>query len=85
MVLAGRLVGIVTDRDTRPFLGHLAEIPVSEAMTREVVTVHPQTRLEEAARLLLRHKIAALPVVDDEAVVGIITTTDILAAFIDAS
>lgn len=82
VVRGGRLVGIITDRDTRPFLGHLADIPVSEAMTKAVVTVDPETRLEDAAQMLLRHKIGGLPVVKNDTLVGIITTTDILGAFL---
>jgi acetoin utilization protein AcuB len=82
VVRAGKLIGIITDRDTRPFLGHLADIPVKEAMTKAVVTVDPETHLEDAAQLLLRHKIGSLPVVENEALVGIITTTDILVAFV---
>jgi len=78
----GRLVGIVSDRDTRPFLGHLVDIPVKEAMTRTVVTVRPETPLEQAAQMLLRHKIGALPVLQGGELVGIISTTDILAAFV---
>lgn len=80
----GRLVGIVSDRDTRPFLGHLADIPVKEAMTRTVVTVRPETPLEHAAQMILRHKIGALPVLQGGELVGIISTTDILAAFVRA-
>jgi len=82
VVRAHKLVGIITDRDTRPFLGHLGDIPVSEAMTRAVITVDSGTRLEAAAQLLLRHKIGALPVVSNNVLVGIVTTTDILAAFL---
>lgn len=47
-------------------------------MTTPVVTVHPETTLEDAARLLLQHKIANLPVVDDEhRLLGIVTESDV--------
>ena len=79
----GLLVGIVTDRDIRQHLGFLERTKVNVAMSEKLVTVAPQTTLEEAALLLLKHKIGGLPVVDDGQLVGIITTSDILHAFLD--
>jgi CBS domain-containing protein len=90
----GRLAGIVSQRD---LLAHslsrtldfdpqdrrsfLKSVDVSEAMTREVVTVDPGTSLEEAARLLIRHQIGCLPVVGSDGVpVGLVTETDLLRA-----
>ena len=78
----GRLVGILSDRDLLRFIGHQGEITVKEAMTRLVVTVKPETSLEEAARLLVNHKIGALPVMQRGHVIGIITSTDILIAYV---
>ena len=90
----GRLVGIITDRDLRqvvfmptlrgrmPEVGELLRgLTVSDIMTREVVVVKPGARIDEAARLMHERKIGALPVVERGRVVGIITETDILAAF----
>lgn len=77
-----RLVGIVTDRDLR------SASPAStlkQAMTREVLVIAPQASVDEAARVLRRRKINALPVVDGEHLVGIITASDILDAFIQLS
>ena len=79
----GRLVGIVTEKDLRQHLGYLERTKVNVAMSEKLVTVAPQTTLEEAALLLLKHKIGGLPVVDDGQLVGIITTSDILHAFLD--
>ena len=79
----GRLVGIVTDRDIRQHLGYLEKTKVNVAVSEKLVTVAPQTTLEEAAKLLLKHKIGGLPVVEDGQLVGIITTSDILQAFLD--
>ncbi len=79
----GRLVGIVTDKDLRQHLGYLEKTKVNAAMTEKVVTVLPKTTLEEASQLLLKHKIGGLPVVEDGRLVGIITTSDILHAFLD--
>jgi acetoin utilization protein AcuB len=75
----GRLVGIV-----EIFLSH-AESPgvmkrqhrVDQVMIRNVTTVSPDCPLEEAARLMVEHKIGSLPVEEDGRVVGIITETDI--------
>jgi len=79
----GRLVGIVTDKDLRQHLGYPEKTKVNAAMTEKVVTVLPKTTLEEASQLLLKHKIGGLPVVEDGQLVGIITTSDILHAFLD--
>ena len=50
-----------------------------DIMTQPVITVTPETRIAEAARLLLQHRISGLPVVDDGGrVVGIVTEGDLL-------
>lgn len=89
-----RLVGIITDRDIRLVLPSpatslsvweinylLAKLTVEEVMTRSVITIGPDRRIAEAVRLLLEHKIGALPVTAGGRVVGIITETDLLRAF----
>jgi len=96
VVVGDRLVGIVTDRDIRQAspspasslevheLHYLLErVKVREIMTKPVYTVVPETPIEEAARLMLQHKIGGLPVLDGGKLVGIITETDILAAFVE--
>ncbi|HET8563211.1 MAG TPA: CBS domain-containing protein [Candidatus Binatia bacterium] len=83
VVSDGRLVGIVTDREMREHIGHLEHTKVNGAMTEKVITVSPSTTLEEAAQLLLRNKIGGLPVVEQHRLVGIITISDILKAFLD--
>src|SRR6516162_2804372 len=51
----------------------------AEIMTKEVVTVKPDTSVGEIAGLLLDHKISALPVVDDDRhIVGIVSEGDLL-------
>ncbi len=90
----GVLAGIVTDRDIRLNLpsratslsaqeiGHLlSKLTVGQIMTRSVITIGPDASAREGARLLLEHKIGALPVLDDGHLVGIVTETDIVRAF----
>ena len=64
VVDGGKLVGIVSDRDLRQHTGTLAQVKVNGAMTTSMVSVTPTTILEDAANLLVSHKIGALPVVD---------------------
>jgi IMP dehydrogenase len=73
----GRLVGILTNRDLR--FEHDVSQPVSAVMTAEgLVTAPVGTTLEEAERLLHRHRIEKLPVVDSGGVLrGLITVKDI--------
>jgi acetoin utilization protein AcuB len=87
----GKLVGIITDSDlelffsTAPSPGVIKrQFRVDQMMRRNVVTVPPDCPLEEAAKLMLEHKIGGLPVVEDEKVVGIITESDIFAQFVEA-
>jgi acetoin utilization protein AcuB len=79
----GRLVGIVTDRDLREHAGFLDRTKVNAVMTEHVLTIGVETPLEEAAKLMLREKIGGLPVMEESKVVGIITASDILQAFLD--
>jgi acetoin utilization protein AcuB len=82
VVDSGRLVGIVTDRDLRQHVGQLARTKINCAMTEKPITTTPQATLEEAARLLLTHKVNALPVVEGDRLIGILTSSDILNAFL---
>ena len=74
---AGKLVGIITNRDLQ-FERNL-ERPIREAMTREnLITAPVGTTLEEAERILGRHRIEKLPVVDEAGELkGLITVKDI--------
>ena len=73
----GRLVGIITNRDLQ-FERNLDQ-PIREAMTREnLVTAPVGTTLDEAERILSRHRIEKLPVVDQDGTLkGLITVKDI--------
>lgn len=79
----GKLVGIVSDRDLRKHHGHLEHTKINGVMTENPVTVTPATILEEAAEILLERQIGGLPVLVEGRLVGIITTSDILKAFLD--
>ncbi len=87
----GKLVGIVTDRDIRDayptsmVIDRAKEIDqfaatytVEEVMSYNVFTVRPTTPLLSAVKLLRRHRIGSLPVVDKGKLVGIITRSDVL-------
>ncbi len=82
VVQMNKLIGVLSDRDVLPFLGQKGEIPVKEVMTHAVITVPPQMALDEAAQVMLRHKIGTLPVVRNDELVGIVTSTDILIAYV---
>jgi acetoin utilization protein AcuB len=51
-------------------------------MQTALVTVAPDSIVEDAARLMLKHKIGGLPVLANRNLVGIVTTSDLLAAFL---
>lgn len=72
----GYLVGIVTERDLRGN-GESADALVSSVMGLELVTIEPKAPLEEAAALIVMHKIGGIPVVQDDRLVGLLTERDI--------
>jgi CBS domain-containing protein len=77
-----RLVGTVTDRDIALRVvaeGKTAEsTTVGEIASREIVTIDPQQDLDEALRLMARHQVRRLPVVEgDGTLVGIVAQADV--------
>src|SRR5574341_201192 len=82
VVTNGQLVGIVTVLDMRAHAGYLDRTEVKAAMSEKPITVTPVTTVEAAAQLLLKQKIGGLPVVENGRLVGIITTSDVLQAFL---
>ncbi|HUA36103.1 MAG TPA: universal stress protein [Candidatus Binataceae bacterium] len=81
IIKQGLVVGIVTDRDIRQHYGFLEHTEADKAMSEGLITIRPDTDIDDAARLLRERKIGALPVVDEGGtLVGVITTTDILHA-----
>jgi IMP dehydrogenase len=72
----GRLVGILTNRDLQ--FERSLDRPVAEAMTKNLVTAPQGTTLDEAERILAKHRVEKLPVVDGEhRLKGLITVKDI--------
>lgn len=90
----GHLVGVISDRDCRLALNspQLSEydwrkdsaadkLRVRDMMSPAPIIVEPHAPAAEAARLMLTHHIGCLPVMRSETLVGIITRSDILVAF----
>ena len=93
----GRLVGLVSERDLLLVLpspatslaAHevhylLERLTVAEIMTRFPVTIGPDHTMTEAASRMLTHNVQALPVTENRRLVGILTRTHLLYAFIRA-
>ena len=93
----GKLIGIVSDKDL--YLASpspatsldifemrylLARLGVEKIMSSPVITVQPDTPLEEAARIMADRKIGGLPVLDEhDNLVGIITESDLFKIFVE--
>ena len=99
VVVGGKVVGIVTDRDLRDATpsvfetsqrtsGHAAPAPdldalrVKDVMTENVLTLGPSASLADAARLMRRERIGAIPIVDGDRLVGLVARSDVLDAFV---
>jgi acetoin utilization protein AcuB len=91
----GALVGIVSDRDLKRAMASSAtsleqhelrylldKVTAGEIMTSTVITVGRMLPIEEAARLMVKEKISALPVTDAGHLIGIVTETDVLELFV---
>ncbi|HVN64175.1 MAG TPA: CBS domain-containing protein [Candidatus Binataceae bacterium] len=78
----GTLIGILTERDLREHSGYFDSTLVDAAMRTKLITVKPSDSVDDAARQMLKHKIGGLPVVAEGRLVGIVTSTDLLRAFL---
>jgi acetoin utilization protein AcuB len=92
----GKMVGLVTEDDllkAGPSIATslsvweihslLTKIKVKDVMVRKVITTTEDTPIEEAAHMLLDHKIGCLPVMRDSRLVGIITESDLFRTFME--
>jgi len=86
----GHVVGIVTRGMLERFLAtappptiQARQHGISQVMATPVITVSPDDPMEEAARLMVAHKVGSIPVVEQDRLVGIITETDIFKEFVE--
>jgi acetoin utilization protein AcuB len=90
------LIGVISDRDCRhalnsPFIMRerwqdeelTRTVLIRSAMTPAPIVVEPQMPADDAARLMLQHRIGCLPVMRGESLVGIVTRSDMLVAFMN--
>jgi len=97
MSKAGHVVGVISDRDCRhalnsPFTSQdhrwqdealSKQIDVRAVMSPAPIIIESDAPAAEAARLMLTHRIGCLPVMRGETLVGIVTRSDLLMAFIN--
>ncbi len=77
----GELIGMIVQHDIEKALRSpetIWDTPVDWVMSKNVITVSAQADLIEAIELLIKHKVSGLPVMEDRAMVGILSETDIL-------
>ena len=60
----------------------LEPLEVREIMSRDVISVHPDYSVRDAAALMLTSRFGALPVIANDEVVGIVTQTDLLRCLV---
>lgn len=81
-----RIVGICSERDyARKVIlkGHDSRTTqVKEIMTEEMVTVHPETTLEQCMVLMTKYHVRHLPVVDDGHLIGLVSIGDVVQSVI---
>ncbi|HTT65009.1 MAG TPA: CBS domain-containing protein [Bryobacteraceae bacterium] len=84
----GKLAGIVSERDyARKVIlrgKHSHEMQVKEIMTSPVFTVSPEHSVEDCMRVITSHRIRHLPVMDGDALMGMISIGDVVRSIISA-
>lgn len=79
VVMKGKkVVGIITERDILKNISSLNK-KISSVLSKNIISVAPETSLEEAAFLMKENKIRRLLVIDENKLSGIITATDLVA------
>lgn len=84
---ANKLLGIVVKADIYRFLieeGHYDTYPISSIMTKNVVSANREEDVIEAAKKLIDNEIVAIPIVEDDKVVGIVSMETIIEYFVNA-
>ncbi|MGD0359854.1 MAG: CBS domain-containing protein [Bryobacteraceae bacterium] len=88
VVSGGKLSGIVSERDyARKVIlkgKHSHEMQVKEIMTSPVFTITPEHSVEDCMRVITAHRIRHLPVVEGDALVGMISIGDVVRSIISA-
>ena len=76
----GRVVGLVSEYELLQVIYDrlLATVPVSEFMTREVITYGPETTIIEVAGMFMAARIRRIPIVEDGKLVGLLSRRDLL-------
>lgn len=85
VVDGGKFLGLLTAGDLRQasLLSMVDKISIEDVMIKNPVVISPDAGVEDAARLIFKHKIGGLPVIQDRKLVGILTIVDILKAFVE--
>lgn len=80
-----KFMGFLTEGDLRQgsLLSMVDKVSIEDVMIKNPISISPEASIEDAAKLVFKHKIGGLPVVKDGRLVGILTIVDILKAFIE--
>jgi len=73
MITESDIISKVVSKDIKA-----SEMTIGEIMSKNLISIHPGSELNEAARLMAKNSIRRLPVVNDGLLVGIITSSDVL-------
>ena len=86
IISEGKPVGILTEGDISRALSEGAnpdKATIKKVMSKRLVTVSPDKKVEEAAKLMAEKQIKKLPVVERGSLIGMVTQTDIVASSFD--
>ena len=95
IVEGDRLVGIISQRDLfkaslasvidydyQVARTHLKAVTIKEIMVKELFTIAPDAKIHEAGLIMLEKKIGCLPVIEDDALIGMVTESDIMEYYV---